>query len=221
MNVFDIIGPVMIGPSSSHTAGASRAGLVARHLLGTEPVRAEITLYGSFAKTYAGHGADRAIVGGILGFSLDDERIRNSFFHAKERGLEFSFHISEEDAGHPNTVRIVLESKNGEKICVVVRSVGAGVVNVVEINGGEVHFTAEYDTTVIFNNDRAGVIAEITSVFARHGINIAFMRVFRKDEGKDAVMVIETDQGVNDLLQNELRTVENIRKVITIPPLGV
>ena len=152
---------------------------------------------------------------------MDDERIRNSFFHAKERGLEFSFHISEEDAGHPNTVRIVLESKNGEKICVVVRSVGAGVVNVVEINGGEVHFTAEYDTTVIFNNDRAGVIAEITSVFARHGINIAFMRVFRKDEGKDAVMVIETDQGVNDLLQNELRTVENIRKVITIPPLGV
>lgn len=221
MNVFDIIGPIMIGPSSSHTAGASRAGLVARHLLGTEPVRAEITLHGSFAKTYAGHGADRAIVGGILGFSIDDERIRNSFFYAKERGLEFSFHISEEGAGHPNTVRIALEAKNGEKVCVVVRSVGAGVVNVVEINGGEVHFTAEYDTTVIFNNDRAGVIADITSVFARRGINIAFMRVFRKSEGKEAVMVIETDQSVNDLLQNELRTVENIRKVITIPPLGV
>ena len=221
MNVFDIIGPVMIGPSSSHTAEASRAGLIAKHLLGAEPIRAEITLYGSFAKTYAGHGTDRAIIGGILGFLPDDERIRNSFFHAKERGLEFFFHISDEDAGHPNTVQIALEAKSGEKICVVVRSVGAGAINVAEINGGEVHFTAEYDTTVIFNNDRAGVIADITSAFARHGINIAFMRVFRKSEGKDAVMVIETDQSVNDSLQNELRSVENIRKVITIPPLGV
>lgn len=221
MNVFDIIGPVMIGPSSSHTAGASRAGLVARYLLGTEPVWAEITFYGSFAKTYAGHGTDRAVVGGILGFPLDDERIRNSFFHAEQRGLNVSFSVSEEDAGHPNTVKIRLRDKDGEEICVVVRSVGAGVVNVAEINGGEVNFTAEYDTTVIFNNDRAGVIAEITSAFARHGINIAFMRVFRKGEGRDAVMVIETDQGVGEALQNELRAAENIRKVITIPPLGV
>lgn len=221
MNVFDIIGPVMIGPSSSHTAGASRAGLVARYLLGTEPVEAEITLYGSFAKTYAGHGADRAVVGGILGFSTDDERIRDSFFHAKQRGLNVSFEISNEDAGHPNTVKIRLRDARGEKICVVVRSVGAGAVQVVEIDGGEVCFTAEYDTTVIFNRDRAGVLAEITSAFARYGINIAFMRVFRNGEGRDAVMVIETDQGVGQALQNELRAAENIRKVITIPPLGV
>lgn len=220
MNLFDIIGPVMIGPSSSHTAGASRAGLVARHLLDAEPVRANITLYGSFAKTYAGHGADRAIIGGILGFSLDDERIRDSFTHAKARGLAFTFATSEKDVGHPNTVRIELTGADGETVCVVVRSVGAGVVNVVEIDGGEVFFTAEYDTTVIFNRDRAGVIADITAVFARHGINIAFMRVFRKGEGKEAVMVIETDQSVSPLLQRELRGVDNIRKVITIPPLG-
>lgn len=220
MNLFDIIGPVMIGPSSSHTAGASRAGLVARHLLDAEPVRANITLYGSFAKTYAGHGADRAIIGGILGFSLDDERIRDSFTHAKARGLAFTFATSEKDVGHPNTVRIELTGADGETVCVVVRSVGAGVVNVVEIDGGEVLFTAEYDTTVIFNRDRAGVIADITAVFARHGINIAFMRVFRKGEGKEAVMVIETDQSVSPLLQRELRGVDNIRKVITIPPLG-
>lgn len=135
--------------------------------------------------------------------------------------MAFSFEISEEDAGHPNTVKIRLRDAQGEEICVVVRSVGAGVVNVVEIDGGAVCFTAEYDTTVIFNNDRAGVIADITSVFARHGINIAFMRVFRKGEGRDAVMVIETDQSVSELLQNELRAAENIRKVITIPPLGV
>ena len=164
--------------------------------------------------------ADRAIIGGILGFSLDDERIRDSFTHAKARGLAFTFATSEKDVGHPNTVRIELTGADGETVCVVVRSVGAGVVNVVEIDGGEVLFTAEYDTTVIFNRDRAGVIADITAVFARHSINIAFMRVFRKGEGKEAVMVIETDQSVSPLLQQELRGVDNIRKVITIPPLG-
>lgn len=221
MNLFDIIGPVMIGPSSSHTAGAARAGLVARRLLGTAPVRANITLYGSFAKTYVGHGADRAIIGGILGFALDDERLRDSFSHAAQQGLDFSFEVSEQDAGHPNTVKIELADANGGSVCVVVRSVGAGAVNVVEIDGGAVHFTAEYDTTVIFNNDRAGTIAQVAAVFAQYGINIAFMRVFRKYEGRDAVMVIETDQSVSDVLLRELRAAENICKVITIPPLGV
>lgn len=220
MNVFDIIGPVMIGPSSSHTAGAARAGMVARSLLGEEPIKVKITLYGSFAKTYAGHGADRAIVGGILGFAPDDERIRDSFSYAARQGLDFLFEISEQDAGHPNTMRIELKDKNNGSVCVVVRSVGAGAVNVVEIDGGAVHFTAEYDTTVIFNKDKAGVIAQVTAAFAQYSINIAFMRVFRKCEGEDAVMVIETDQSVNSALLEHLRMTENIRKVITIPPLG-
>ena len=220
MNVFDIIGPVMIGPSSSHTAGASRAGLVARHLLGAEPCKAHITLYGSFAQTYAGHGADRAIIGGILGFSLDDARIRDSFTYAKERGLSFHFEISSEDAGHPNTARIELESHDNCRVCAVVRSVGGGVVNVVEIDGGEVMFSAEYDTTVIFNNDKPGTIAQISAIFAEYGINIAFMRVFRKYEGKDAIMVIETDQPVDKETLLKLQSSDNILKVITIPPLS-
>lgn len=221
MNVFDIIGPAMIGPSSSHTAGASRAGLVARRLLGEEPAWAHVTLYGSFALTYAGHGVDRAIIGGLLGFELDDVRIRDSFRFAHEAGLDFSVETSEEDAGHPNTARISLRGKNGGSVSVVVRSVGGGVVNVVEIDGGEVLFSAEYDTTVIFNNDRPGTVARISAVFAAHGINIAFMRVFRKYEGKDAIMVIETDQQAGEDVIRKLRDSENILKVITIPPFRV
>ncbi len=220
MNIFDVIGPAMIGPSSSHTAGASRAGLVARYLLGKEPVKADITLYGSFAKTYKGHGADKAIIGGILGFSLDDTKLRDSFSYAKERGLEFKFNISDEDAGHPNTSKIILESADGDKISVTVRSVGGGFVNVVEIDGGDVMFSAEYDTTVIFNHDRPGTVAQISQVFANHNINIAFMRVFRKYEGKDAIMVIETDQKIDDTIADELKLSDNIIKVITIPGLG-
>ncbi len=217
MNVFDVIGPVMIGPSSSHTAGASRAGLVARRLLGEEAIEARIILYGSFALTYAGHGVDKAIIGGILGFELDDTRIRNSFEIAKENGLDFKFEISDEDVGHPNSTRIILKGKNGGSVNVLVRSVGGGVVNVVEIDGGEVMFSAEYDTTVIFNIDLPGTIARATALFAINGINIAFMRVFRKSEGKDAVMVIESDQPASEHVIEDLMKVQNIRKVITIP----
>ena len=218
MNVFDIIGPVMIGPSSSHTAGAARAGLVAHRLLGDAPVRAHITLYGSFAKTYAGHGADRAIVGGILGYELDDVRLKTSFREAEGAGLEFCFEVSEEDMGHPNTAKIELVGKNGGEVSVVVRSVGGGVVNVVNIDGADVLFSAEYDTTVIFNIDKPGIVAHVTSAFANYGINIAFMRVFRKYEGKEAIMVIETDQRVEKALLGELQSAKDISKVITIPP---
>ncbi len=221
MNVFDIVGPVMIGPSSSHTAGASRAGLVSRRLLGEEPVRAEITLYGSFALTYAGHGADRAIVGGILGFELDDVRLRDSFRYAKECGLDFHFEISDEEADHPNTVRIELTGKSGASTVVVVQSVGAGVVHVVNIDGADVLFSAEYDTTVVFNPDKPGIIAKVSALFAEHGINIAFMRVFRKQEGKDAIMVIETDQKIDRTLAEALRSMREVSKVITIPPFRV
>lgn len=221
MNVFDIVGPVMIGPSSSHTAGASRAGLVSRRLLGEEPVRAEITLYGSFALTYAGHGADRAIVGGILGFELDDVRLRDSFRYARERGLDFHFEISDAEAEHPNTVKIELTGKSGATTAVVVQSVGAGVVHVVNIDGADVLFSAEYETTVIFNPDKPGIIAKASALFAEHGINIAFMRVFRKQEGKDAIMVIETDQRIDRSLADTLRTMGEFTKVITIPPFRV
>ena len=221
MNVFDIVGPVMIGPSSSHTAGASRAGLVSRRLLGEEPKKAHITLYGSFAKTYAGHGADRAIVGGILGYELDDVRLRDSFTYAVQAGLDFEFEISDDESEHPNTVKIVLDGERGAHTEVVVQSVGAGVVHVVNIDGAEVLFTAEYDTTVIFTSDKRGVIARVSSLFAEHGVNIAFMRFFRKQEGKDAIMVIETDEKIDASLTNELCSMKEAARVITIPPFHV
>lgn len=219
--MFDIIGPVMIGPSSSHTAGASRSGLIARRLLGEEPKKAHITLYGSFALTAQGHGVDRAIVGGILGFELDDERIRESFSHAEDAGLEVSIEKSDEDVAHPNTARIELTGTSGAKVNVLVRSVGGGVVNVTEIDGGEVMFSAQYDTTVIFNNDRPGTIANITEILADEKINIAYMRVFRKSEGRSAVMVIETDQSVSEAAVAKLRVIDNVVKVITVPPFNV
>lgn len=221
MNVFDIIGPVMIGPSSSHTLGAARAGLVARRLLGEEVARAHVTLYGSFAQTYAGHGTDRAIVGGLLGFSPDDTRLRDSFRYAREAGMEVRFALSDEEAAHPNTVRLVLSGKDGGSVTAVVQSVGAGVVHVVDIDGAQVSFSAEYETTVIFNADRPGIVARVSALFAEYGINIAFMRVFRKYEGKDAIMVIETDQTVSGGILDALRTEENISRVITIPPLNL
>ncbi len=211
----------MIGPSSSHTAGASRAGLIARRLLGEEPKKARVILYGSFALTCDGHGVDRAIIGGILGFELDDERIRDSFSCADAAGLDFSVEKSDDEVEHPNTTRIILESEAGTRVDVLIRSVGGGVVNVVEIDGSSVCFSAEYDTTVIFNNDRAGTIAAITAVFAEYGINIAYMRVFRKTEGRSAVTVIETDQRAGEAAISRLSELENVLRVITVPPFRV
>jgi len=221
MNIFDIIGPVMIGPSSSHTAGASRLGLIARRLLGEKPKTEVITLYGSFALTYSCHGADRAIIGGILGYESDDLRLRNSFKYAIEEGLEYKFLLSGEETEHPNTVEITLTGESGDTVTMVAQSVGAGRIEVISINGSDVLFSAEYDTTIIFNADKPGLIAHISAIFAEFGINIAFMRVFRKFEGKDAIMVIETDQKVSKAVLDKLRSSKNILKVITIPPLSV
>jgi len=218
MNIFDIIGPVMIGPSSSHTAGASRLGLIARRLLGEKPKTAVITLSGSFALTYSGHGADRAIIGGILGYESDDLRLRNSFKYAIEEGLEYKFLLSGEETEHPNTVEITLTGESGDTVTMVAQSVGAGRIEVISINGSDVLFSAEYDTTIIFNADKPGLIAHISAIFAEFGINIAFMRVFRKFEGKDAIMVIETDQKICDEVILRLKHIPDVNKVITVPP---
>ncbi len=218
MNMFDIIGPVMVGPSSSHTAGASRAGLVARKLLGEEPAEAEITLFGSFAKTCAGHGVDRAVIGGILGFSLDDLRLRTAFEEAEKAGLSYRVSHSELAMSHPNTVAIRLKGRSGDTIRVTVCSVGGGAIKVTEIDGGQVELTAQYATTVVFNNDRAGAVAAVTACFAQHNINIAFMRVYRNYEGKDAIMVFETDQLVGADIVEQLQRMPNIRKAVSISP---
>ena len=193
MDVFDIIGPIMIGPSSSHTAGAVKLGNVARVLLGSTPVKAHITLYGSFAKTGKGHGTDKALLAGICGYTMDDVRIRSIF---EKCPIEYSFAYGENQDYHPNTAIIILSD---ERTTVTVRgaSVGAGRIEIQEIDGMEVSFHGDYNTLVIFHYDRKGMIGKITTWLSDHGINIAFMKVFRLKKDEKSVMVIETDQRVD------------------------
>ncbi len=216
MNIFDILGPVMIGPSSSHTAGAVRAGNVAARLLGKPIKSAEITLYGSFAKTYYGHGTDCAILGGLLEFTPADHRIPNSHEHAKQSGIEYNILTDSLDMAHPNTVKISLCAQDDSKIEVTVESLGGGAINVVKIDDAEVSFTTEYYTTVVFNDDKSGVISNVTSVFAQHEVNIAYMRLFRY--GKSAIMVIESDQATPHNAQAQLRLIRHVNRVIDIAP---
>jgi len=194
MNVFDIIGPVMIGPSSSHTAGAVKLGNVARVLLGNAPVTAKITLYGSFAKTGKGHGTDKALLAGICGYAMDDAGIKSIF---EQCPFNYCFEFAENTDYHPNTAIIELSDGN---ITIKMRgaSVGAGRVEIQEVDDIQVSFTGDYNTLIIFHYDRKGIIGKITTWLSENGINIAFMKVFRLDRHDKAVMVIETDQQVRE-----------------------
>ncbi|MFA9379753.1 MAG: L-serine ammonia-lyase, iron-sulfur-dependent subunit beta [Acetanaerobacterium sp.] len=221
MNIFDIIGPAMIGPSSSHTAGAARAGKAARQLLDSVPSKADITLYGSFAHTYFGHGTDRAIIGGILGFDPADKRLTASLDYAEEQGLDYSFHTDFSDKYHPNTAKIMLADDSGGQLTAVVSSVGGGAIRIVEINGLEVLLSAEYYTTVIFNADKAGVVADMSGVLAENNINIAFMRLFRREKDEQAIMAVETDQLVSHVALARLRKLSYVQKVMMIEPFTV
>ena len=196
--VFDIIGPRMIGPSSSHTAGAAKLGYVARRIAGVPLKSAHVTLYESFATTGKGHGTDRAIAGGLLGFEQDDERLCNSIEIAKERGVEVSFTSSEEEARHPNSARIVVIGEDGSQTEILGASVGGGNIEIMEINGMEVSFSCNYPTIVALYSDKPGVIQMVTTILARNNINIAYMRAFRSYKRHDACMVLETDEVVRD-----------------------
>lgn len=197
-SMFDIVGPNMIGPSSSHTAGACRIGKTAYKIAGEDIKKATFILHGSFAKTYRGHGTDKALVGGILGFDPDDERIRDSFQLAEKKNIEIVF--LEEDLGeaHPNTAKVIVERSNGETIEIIGSSIGGGNIVVTEINGLELEFTGEYVTLIISHVDKPGVIAKVTAVLALYDINIAFMRVYRYSRGQNAFMIIETDDEIRE-----------------------
>ncbi|MBR3765455.1 MAG: L-serine ammonia-lyase, iron-sulfur-dependent subunit beta [Clostridia bacterium] len=205
MDLFDLIGPVMIGPSSSHTAGAARIGLTARMLLGEKIVRAEIGLHGSFAKTYHGHGTDRAIVGGLLGMPVDDERLRESLQIAREWGLTYSFYIINIRGAHPNTVRVTITGESGAVLTMEAASVGGGNIEVHRLDGLQVNFTGKENTMIIRHVDIPGAIANVTGVLARQGLNIANMQGYRREAGGDAMIVIELDGLPDDT------TVESIR----------
>ncbi len=194
--VFDIIGPRMIGPSSSHTAGAAKLGLMANHLVGGKVQAAEVTLYESFATTGRGHGTDKAIAGGLLGFAPDDERLRDSLQLAKDWGVDLVFRFSDKPAPHPNTARILVTGVQGAQVELLGASVGGGNIEVLAVDGMEVSFACNYPTLLIFHRDQPGAIQRVTSVLAERGINIAFMRVFRASKHREACMVIETDGSI-------------------------
>lgn len=219
MGVFDVVGPVMIGPSSSHTAGAARIGLMAREILKDEPQSVTITLYGSFAKTYKGHGTDKALVAGLLGFSADDVRLRTSFEIAAQEGMQITFHRSEAEVDHPNTVRIAMQGKTGRKMEIVGVSLGGGKIEIREINGASVSLSGEEHTLITVHRDKPGIIAQATTIMAIGHINVSNMRVFRSAKNATAVMIVCTDSPVPPEMVSMIKKISAIESVVTLLPL--
>ena len=201
-NIFDILGPVMIGPSSSHTAGAARMGNMARTLLGSEPVETKIHLHGSFAETGKGHGTDRAIVGGLLGMKPDDSHIPFAFDEAKERGLKYEI-----DAV------IELTGADGKQLVMQASSIGGGRIVVNKLDGIDVNFTGNFNTLVIRNQDENGAVAAVTSILSQIRVNVANMSLCRHKRGGDALMVIETDQHVKP---NQVEFLSELPGIISV-----
>lgn len=213
MNILDIVGPVMVGPSSSHTAGAVRIGLVSRKLLGEKVKKADIYMHGSFAATGKGHGTDRALVAGLLGMQVDDERIPHSFEIAKEIGLKYSFDTIELLEAHPNSVKLCLTGKSGKQLEIVAASIGGGRIQICEIDGLTANFAGDYPTLVVHNQDQPGHVMSVTTLLAHKSINIATMQLFRHDRGGYAVMVVECDQEVPEDAIDWLKIQPGILKV--------
>lgn len=219
MNVFDIIGPIMVGPSSSHTAGAVRIGKIARAVAGGQPQSVVIDLYGSFAQTYKGHGTDKAIIAGLLGMETDDERIRNSLNLANQAGLKYKFRKAQAAEVHPNTAMITCTDPNGKKSIVSAASIGGGRIVVNRINDINVKFNGGYFTLLIPHSDTPGVIATVTNFLAHQNINIAEMNMYRSHRGGEAMMIIETDQDVAADLIHSIEAVNTVKKVVLIKPI--
>ncbi len=214
MNILDVIGPVMVGPSSSHTAGAVRIGLAAQKLMG-EPVKeALLYFHGSFWATGKGHGTDRALVAGLLGLAVDDPKIPHSFLLAKEQGMEFAIEgIDLGDEVHPNTVKMKLRGESGRELEIVASSIGGGRIQIDEIDGLAINISGDYPTLIVHNLDQPGHVTEVTSTLAHKSVNIAAMQLYRSGRGKDAVMVIECDQEIPTDSIRWLEHLEGIRKV--------
>ena len=220
-SIFDILGPVMVGPSSSHTAGAARIGLIARQLFGRQPDKAQVYLHGSFAATGKGHGTDKALIAGLLGMKPDDMRIPESFEIAKEMGMEFQ--IAEKDIreAHPNTAQIIMEAEGVKTMKIQAYSIGGGRIRVSKLDGIDVHFSGESNTLIVRNVDQPGRITEVAAALSKCDINIATMQVFRDKRGGFAVMVVETDQVVSQEAIENLEKKEGIIKVTFLDVTGM
>lgn len=215
--VFDIIGPIMIGPSSSHTAGAAKLAKIARGIAGEEPVEVHFYLHGSFSKTYKGHGTDRALVAGVLGMDPADDNLRDSLKLAKAKGMEISF--NEKDLGdvHPNSVRVDMVLKNGKTVSVTGSSIGGGAVEITNIDGEEIQFSGNYPTLLITQKDVPGVVANVSKLLYDCGVNIAYMSLFRDQKGREAMMIFELDQNIDPTVLEKLTEVESVEHVRFVP----
>ena len=212
MQLFDIIGPVMVGPSSSHTAGAVKIGYVAHKLLSEPLLRAEILLHGSFEATGKGHGTDRALVAGLMGMRPDDARIPDSLKLAEEKGIEVKFgNISLREA-HPNSVLLKLEGEN-RNLEIVGESLGGSIINIASIDGLSANFSGDYPTLIVHNIDHPGHVAEVTGMLSRQSVNIASMQLYREHRGGNAVMVLECDQEIPEQAISWLKNLEGVEKV--------
>jgi len=215
--VFDILGPVMIGPSSSHTAGAARLGKIAKDIVGTEFHKVVFYLHGSFGKTFEGHGTDKALVAGILGMDPSDEELRDSFEIAKSKGIDFEFIEADLGYQHPNTVKIVFKFEDKEDIYIIGSSIGGGSILITDINGNKVEFSGDYPTIIIKYIDQKGVISRISSILSTSEINIATMKVTREND--IATMVVETDSDINKKVVDEIDQLNEIIYIKGINPI--
>lgn len=218
-NIFDVLGPIMIGPSSSHTAGVVRIGNAAKQIIGGIPEKVIVKFAGSFSTTYTGHGSDKAIIGGLLGFKTDDERVRDSIEIAKEQGIEIVFTtIVLPSSAHPNTIMLELVHDN-QTYEITGISVGGGNFAITSVDGTEIYFDGKYDTLLIAHQDEPGRVAEIGDILAKRNINIAQMKLWRSLRGGDALMLLEVDQPIWEDTLNEVKKATGVSKVTFIPGL--
>lgn len=215
--VFDILGPIMIGPSSSHTAGAARLGKIAKEIVGIEFDKVNFYLHGSFGKTFEGHGTDKALVAGILGMEPSDERLREAFEIANSKGIEYEFIEADLGYQHPNTVKIVFQFDNDEDIYIIGSSIGGGNILITDINGNHVEFSGDYPTMLIKYIDQKGVISRISSILSTNEVNIATMKVIR--ESNIATMIVETDSPIDENVVDTINKLEEIIYIKGINPI--
>ena len=218
-SAFDILGPIMIGPSSSHTAGAARLAKVASIIAGKDIMSVQFVLHGSFAKTYKGHGTDKALIAGILGMDPWDDRLKDSMNIAKEEGLNVEFAFADLGDVHPNTVKFVITKKSGRVIEIIGSSVGGGNILIFSVDGEAVEFTGNYPTIIVRHKDIPGMISKVSTILYEENVNIAFMNVYRNSRGLNATMVFETDSIVGKDVLNRIKSMGNIYNIREIAPL--
>lgn len=220
LSAFDILGPIMIGPSSSHTAGAVRIGNLAREIVGTKIKKANIYFHGSFKETYQGHGTDKAIIGGLLGLTTANSKIRNSFALARQAGIEFSFFPIDLSDVHPNTLKLELFAQDEKKTVLIASSVGGGNIIVTELNGIKVKLKGEYYTLITLHHDQPGIIARISEVLQQYNLNIAEMEVLREQKGHLATAIINLDQPASEQVIELLTAIPDIETIKLVNPIA-